>query len=84
MCIYIASRPVRRMVEGITPLQQSLETAVIHDTSLQVVKEPAKVEEALVWVDIDEAEKDNHLYSPEYTVDIYQYMYRREVRGCVR
>ena len=84
MRVHIESRPVHRMVEGVTPLQQSLQAAVIHDTSSQVIKEPTKVEEASVWVDIDEGEKDNHLYSTEYTVDIYQYMYSREVRGCVR
>jgi cyclin B len=68
----------QKSVASITPLQQSLEATKIHDTSLQVAKEPGEVSKVQEWVDIDEPERNNSSYATEYATNVYQYMYKRE------
>ena len=80
--LLMSSRP-NRSVASITPLQQSLEATKIHDTSLQVAKEPGEVSKVQEWVDIDEPERNNSSYATEYATNVYQYMYKREVCVCV-
>lgn len=76
VCVCVCRPPVS---EGITPLQESLQAASLHDTSLSLTTVP---EEAVAaqWVDMDAAEGNNPLYASEYAEDICQYMKRREVR----
>lgn len=66
--------------EGITPLQESLQAARLHDTSLSVATIPEEAGPKQEWVDIDAAEANNPLYAAVYAEDICQYMKRREVR----
>ena len=68
------------MSEGITPLQESLQAACLHDTSLSLATVPEEVGPKQEWVDIDAAEANNSLYAAVYAEDICQYMKRREVR----
>ena len=86
-CVVVVSCPVDCVVlcrpvvsEGITPLQESLQAACLHDTSLSLATVPEEAGPKQEWVDIDAAEANNPLYAAVYAEDICQYMKRREVR----
>lgn len=80
MCVPIACVCRPPVSEGITPLQESLQAACLHDISLSLTTVPEEVVAVQEWVDMDAAEESNPLYAAEYAEDICQYMKRREVR----